>query len=957
MYKQTSIISDFEECIANDSIKIIKLTSDLSNPKRPLKDIYEYITLEELEYFDGNIGISFPKKEDIKQGEPFLIAIDIDGETQGVDNELKPILKEQSRLLLYNILKDGLEKRGYSGMYVKTPTNGFHIYLWATQATFQQHGFNNFLFPDGVAFTTDFYKNLSSQHDLSLIPTLYKQRMSNKSVEIFSQATMIVAPGSTINGRRYEVLSSGAQSFKEISIIRDIQVEDLIFEILEDHLFVRKSISTDSLYISQPETNIHDLTPENIKNIGNLIIEYWPEIDGEKQEASLALGGFLNAQGVSQKSIIDIGEYVLENKNYGMFKGSDDYERNSGFIPSLLHDSNQPSAQKRTGLTSLSEKFFEKKDVSRFKKVLWLNTALHHTFYPNGQDAEKYPKVVLDFDTNTTRFYSIKTKKDSDGNPYPSNEISTKIGNIPLSISYINDLSGKPQLYNEDKPIKLKILTKNDIQYDYIFTNTNELLRNYNSLPHCHVENGSKIGSFIFREYEDLLLIDTIDSSSRPGIFPNTSQNGLRKFVQTKQGLEEIQPYLVNREELIDALNLLEEIRDVYPWHEDKFASIIKLGLLLPYGYCYKILNGNYIPGIILSGEAGTLKSSVGELITALSLDMDEILNESHYIMGGSEVKSEYRFGRAFDRGSYPIVINECEDTFSNRDNIELVKNAISGDLIREPSGRDPRAYYAVAVPVLTINNKPDAMEVSDFARRFLSIEFVGSERGDTREMIKKLEFLNVDGKMNYRFRELRIIGDFVYFILNKHIDYFHYQPQDIADNIIQEIMEYTGKDLSWLLNVQLRNAELDRREEENNNEFLMCSNLIYDYIADMIGANNKHLINQRIMSEVNIRHGLRKGDAFVTLIDSDTGVLILANGFKKEFRKKYYDYNKKMNLSQFTDILNQLNVFEEKKQNRSQRKVNNKNVKGLFLTWDELLHLLNIEEGIQDDSGEDEVS
>lgn len=953
MYKQTEIIEDFEQLIEEDKIKIIKLSSDMSNPKRPLKDIYEYIDLSELEYFDGNIGISFPKKEEIDQTQPFLIAIDIDGETQGVDNELKPLLKTQTRLLLFNILKDGLEKRGLHGMYVKTPTNGFHIYLWTKKSNFTQHGFNSLLFPDAMAFTADYYKKLSSEYDLSLLPTLYKKRMSNKSIEIFSQSTMIVAPGSIINNKKYQILPCGAAKFSDISTVEDRPIEDLVFEILEDHFFVRSQAEV--VYQDIPEDNLHDLTEENVKNVGKLILEYWPEIDGEKQEASLALGGFLNAQGVSQKSIIEIGEYVLDHQTTKLFRGSDEYERNSGFIPSLLHDSKNKTAQKRTGLTSLSEKFFQKKDISKFKKILWMNTALRHTFYPSGQDTEKYPKLVMDFEAKTTKLYGVKKKRDKDGNPYPSNETSSKIGHIPISISYINDLSGKPQLYNENKPIKIKLQTKNNIQNEYIFPSTDALLNNYNSLPHCHVENGKKIGSFIFREYEDLSLIDTIDSSSRPGIYPNTSKNGLRKFIETTNGLEEIDPILPSKEALTNGLLFLEQIRDVYPWHNEKFATIIKLGMILPYGYAYKILNGNYIPGIILSGDAGTLKSSAGELITSLSFPIDEILNKGHYIMGGSEVKSEYRFGRAFDRSSYPIVLNECEDTFANRDNIELVKNAISGDLIREPSGNDPRAYYAIAVPVITVNNKPEAMDVSDFSRRFLSVEFVSSERGDTQEMVQKLEFLNVDGKMNYRFRELTVIGDYIYYCLHNHIEYFHYRPQDIIDSVIKDMSQYTGLDLSWLLEPQLTNVEDDSREEENNTEFIMGVNLLYDYIADKIGSNNKHLINQKRMDKVNIMHGLRKGDPFISPIDSKNGVLIFTNAFGKEFKSKYYDYNKKMRLAQFVDLINQSDIFEEHKTNKMQRKINKKPFRGLFLTWDELFELLNI--GDNDDDGEDDLS
>ena len=948
MYRQTEVIEDFEEYIANDDIRIIKLSSDISNPKRPLKDIYEYIDLQDLEYFNGNIGISFKKKEEIDYTKPFLIAIDIDGDTQGVDDELKPQLKEQTRLLLYNILKNGLEKRGYKGMYVKTPTNGYHIYLWTRSALFTQHGFNNFLYPDAMAFMTDFYKDLSKQMDLSLLPTVYKQRMSNKSIEVFSQSTMIVAPGSIINGKAYTVLDDGAQRFKDISVIEGKNPEDLIFEILEDHLFVRKSLSEDKIEESY-EDNLHDLTDENIKNIGNLIIEYWPEIDGEKQEASLALGGFLNTQGVSQKSIIEIGEYVLDNAKTKIFRGSDDYERTSGFIPSLLHDSKQKTAPKRTGLTSLGDKFKTKKDISKFKKILWMNTALKHTFYPDGQDTEKYPKVVMDFSSKTTKLYNVKKKRDKDGNLFASNETSNQIGHVPVSISYINDLSGKDQLYDEHKPIKIKIKTRNNIEHDYIFKSTDDLLRNYNSLPHCHVRSGKEIGSALFREYEDLSLIDTIDSSSRPGIYPNTNKNGLRKFVGSKDGLKEVYPNPPNKDTLISSILLLEQIRDAYPWHEDKFATIFKLGMILPYGYCYKILNGNYIPGIVLSGEAGTLKSSAGELITSLSFDIDDILAKEHYIMGGSEVRTEYRFGRALDRHSYPVVLNECEDTFSNRDNIELVKNAISGDLIREPGGNEPRGYYAIGVPIITVNNKPDAMDISDFSRRFLSIEFVGSERGDTLEMIEKLDFINVEGRMNYRFRELQPIGDFVFYSLHNNLKYFRYQPQDIIDSVLRDMEQYTGLDLEWLLKPQIKNREQDKREDEYSDELTMCADLLYDYISDKIGANNKHLINTKVMNPYNIKNGL-KNDILISIPDTADGVLILANGFKKEFKRKYYDYNKRMNLSQFTDILNQTEMFDEVKDPRGQKYVRKKQKRGLFLAWEELFQLINVDEEVEDE-------
>lgn len=950
MYKQTDIIEDFEDLIRDGQIKIIKLSTDISNPKRPMKDIYEYIDLDELQYFDGNIGISFPKQENINQSRPFLIAIDIDGETQIVDDELKPQLKEQTRNLLYHILRDGLEKRGYKGLYVRTPTNGYHIYLWTKKANFSQHGFKSLLFPDNMAFMTDFYKNLSSKMDLSLLPVLYKKRMSNKSIEIFSQATMIVAPGSTINGIPYQVLPEGAQRFRDISIIEDQPVEDLIFEILEDHFFVRNEIESTITYNTNTD-NVHDLSEENVKNIGNLILEYWPEIDGEKQEASLALGGFLNSQCVSQKSIIEIGEYVISHAPPTLFRGSDEFERNKGFIPSLLHDSKQITSDKRTGLTTLGQKFATKKDIVKFKKILWMNTASKHTFYPSGRETTKFEKVVVNYENNTTKLYDIRVKKDSEGEVYHSHESASLIGHIPLSISYINDISGQKQMYDEDKPLKLRILTRNNEKHDYIFSSTSFCLKKYRDLPYCHTEDAKKIGSFLFKEYEDLSLIDTIDSSSRPGIFPNTEQNGLRKFVEGEEGLMEVPPIQPKKSDLIAALTLLKEIYNVYPWHEEKFVRIVKLGLLLPYAYTYKMLNGGFIQGIILSGEAGTLKSTVGELITSFSFDIDEIFNKFHYIMGGSEVASEFRFARAMDRTSFPIVVNECEATFSRKEVSELVKNAISGILTREPGGEFPKAYFAISNPIITVNNIPPMMETSDFSRRFLSIEFVGSERGDTREMIDKMSFLNVGAKNNYRFKELKPLGDYVYWWLDNHMEFFKYSQNDIIDSILTDLSDFTQMDLSWLLNTPINTIEDETREDEMNEELIMCSSLIYDYISDQVVGNNKYLINKTVMSQENIKFALKRGDPFITPTNADDGVLLIARGFQKEFKKRFYDYNKRMTLKQMADILNTTKMFSEYKDGRMGKMVGNRKVRGLFLTWDELFQLINV----GDDYDEDE--
>ena len=84
--------------------------------------------------------------------------------------------------------------------------------------------------------------------------------------------------------------------------------------------------------------------------------------------ATVALGGFLSSMGVSQKSLIDIGNYVIDNKpSPNFFKMSDDAERTQGFIPSLLHDSEENVTKKKQGLTSLKERFTGKYDIYKIK--------------------------------------------------------------------------------------------------------------------------------------------------------------------------------------------------------------------------------------------------------------------------------------------------------------------------------------------------------------------------------------------------------------------------------------------------------------------------------------------------------------------------------------------------------------------------------------------------------------
>lgn len=935
-------VEDYEESIKNNDFKIVFLYDDnapetpmnqqKANRKYPVGGPKGYKTLDDVYLNDFNMQRNIGVCPIRKENEKFLCVIDIDGETTYASNDQEQQeLKLATRLYLFEILKNGFHSRDLHPMFVSTANNGYHIYIYVTQAGHKKHPVDNLVYPS---------KNLKGFVDSSAFnqfPVLQNvglKPMAKSAIEFFTEAgKYVVGPGSIINGKKYNVLDSGVKRFKDISVYMEKPIEDLIYEIFEEAGFTidydhQKEMIQRKIVLDDSK---HDIPEQNVANIGDFIIEAWPLIDGEKQMATVALGGFLSSMGVSQKSLMDIGNYVIDNKTSpNFFNMNDDAERTQGFIPSLLHDSEENAVKKKQGLSSLKERFMGKYDIYKMSRLLWLNSCPKtHKFYPNEKYTTQYDEVVLDFHKKQIRLNHIRQGKEA--NLPVSNDI---VFHVVDNFEYIDDISTPLVLDSSEMPIQFDFYATNGFTKKYIFENRQKWFDNFHKMFGAYTSKNSKIPGYILKEYEDLGVIRTIESSSRPGIYLSKDQTRFRKFIDEEESVVEVECNPPDRDELRSALMLLKQICDAFPWTEDKFAATIKHALLLPYAFSYKRFN-RWIPGVMLIGESGTLKSTMGQLLCSLHTPIK--YNKRAYVMNGSEFNSEFRIGRDMNRHSYPIVINECMSVFSVQGNLEYIKDTITEEFGRNPgasNGDEGGIYYNRCIPIFTLNDSVEGLEEREFARRFLTINLTKKDLYTEQEIEENLSFLNKGPIVNGRFEELHILGDFVFYFINNNISLFSKPIYSTMDSIIRGLQEYTGIDTSWL-NVNVRQYIDMDFDESSQYDLDKALNVIKQPFAKKKSRNISGKSDEEILEEM-------MGIDYPFIFRTKNGVLI-TTGFKDAYRESDKNLNRTMKITELKDLLN-INFADGQEvceYKTSQIKGSSQTKRGVTVPWELFLEIV----------------
>ena len=928
-------VKDFEECIIDGTLKVCFLHE---NSKISKKGWSGFVKTEELYLMDNaenNLGISLVGSE--YPGAHILTCIDIDGDKREIDNVN---VEKFSKDWVYKIISLKLNELGIPFMAIKSSSGGYHIYVYTLSESMRYSSTQGLYYPSNPkkAYINDDVEMFLNGH-LRHFSVLQEDVLPKTIVEIWCQKRYMVAPGSDIfdeDGNfvgTVELLEDGVQEFKKIGLVED-SLNDIVREAFLDAGFEENSdlkYTPNQNYSFENKSLSNKLTPFGIQVIGDLLIKYFPKISGQKHQCTLALGGYLFNKNISYESACELGQYVLDNVSDDLFKSK------SEFIKTLTHDIqlNDPT-RKQTGLATIEEilqPFCDKEKVG--KKLHLATNPIFHKFWPDGRYAKKYNEIVINYAQHYMVKNVVQTKVNNDNEIVATPIQNYKINHSIDKIQIINDISNIEKTAIWERPVKVFFSTSDRQTYvSKAYRNTNELFKEYRKLPGAYTDSAKSIIESVFREFESIDFLDEIEYSTRPGIWLSAEQNQLRKFITNDNELVEVFPNAPERKYLRSALSLLKQINDIYPWADGKFGYFVKMGLTLPYA---DVLKNNFDrphPSIILHGEAGTLKTTASEML--LHFNITENVDDETNIVGGGELLSEYRFGRIMDISSYPLVVNEAEYLFSVAKTRNLIKDAAHGKLIRKPGGNDPRSYYSHRSGIYTMNTLPAAAEDPAYLRRFVNIEFDRNERGDTPEMIQKMSFLNYGGVNNARFKELSHIGDYVFYILNRNLDWFTLPLDVIQNKIIESMEEYVGDDLSFLKQDESDFAYTDRTEQENSTLTMVLRVLREPYLRH----KGRYLQNSSDIEMV--RNMITSLSDYYYIHEAPNDFVLVDIGLKNKFNEEYFKEGKSITLKGCCNCLNDLDLDLNELELTSTRVYGRKKtIRGIKMTLEDLTKIL----------------
>jgi DNA polymerase III delta prime subunit len=202
----------------------------------------------------------------------------------------------------------------------------------------------------------------------------------------------------------------------------------------------------------------------------------------------------------------------------------------------------------------------------------------------------------------------------------------------------------------------------------------------------------------------------------------------------------------VSKEELKEALLLLNELAEVWFRHViERFAIVVKWGLVAPFGFVYK-QKGRFMPWLYLYGSSLTGKTTLGKIGLSLwGLDIS-------FEKTGSSIDTIPRLGYILSQSTFPVLINEPGSAISREEVVEVMKNAIETTLVRGKFEHNVYQEKPSLSPLIFASNKivprDDAL-----LRRLLVLRFSYGER-ISPEKAKEFE-----EKVKPRLGELSVIG------------------------------------------------------------------------------------------------------------------------------------------------------------------------------------------------------
>ena len=264
-----------------------------------------------------------------------------------------------------------------------------------------------------------------------------------------------------------------------------------------------------------------------------------------------------------------------------------------------------------------------------------------------------------------------------------------------------------------------------------------------------------------------------------------------------------------NPQALREALELLRELREVWYAHLGaRFTTVVKWGLVAPFGYAMKQKKGGgvHIPWLLVYGESLTGKTTLGYIIR-------HMWGLPPLAKTGSSMDTVARLGAVLSETTFPVVVNEVADPLNKEDILEMVKAGVEGTVARaRVEGGIYRKIPSLAPLFMTCNYLPYRVADDPGAfRRLLVIRFSYYDRLQ-EEKIRQFE-----AEVKPRLEKLAGLGAFAYKLLRENVELLQQPWESIAETILEKAVEYAGlekRGWEWVREAEKGESHEEYREE-----------------------------------------------------------------------------------------------------------------------------------------------
>ncbi len=265
----------------------------------------------------------------------------------------------------------------------------------------------------------------------------------------------------------------------------------------------------------------------------------------------------------------------------------------------------------------------------------------------------------------------------------------------------------------------------------------------------------------------------------------------------------------VSLEELREALELLNDLARWFGHIRDKFATVIKWGLIAPFIYAMK-QRGKWIPWLYLYGASHTGKTTLGEIVLSIwGLD-------GRFRKTGASIDTIARLGHVLSQSTFPTLINEPGNAIAREDIVEAIKNAIESAVVRGKFVRGSYSEIPSLSPLILTSNKVLPQDDA-LLRRLIVMSFTYGERV-SKDKAREFE-RNVKPKLG----KLRALGMWIAGKVLEDPSLLELPWEELAEELLREACQAAGLEVpSWIEERHEEDLDIYEQIKEQIREFLI---------------------------------------------------------------------------------------------------------------------------------------